>query len=69
MIQSFLEVDPFPADSYSHNFVLRMCATIEEHGLQDGNKFIDPKLLLPKKTWEMYVSLDVVGHYIVILSC
>lgn len=33
--------------------IQKMCATIEEHGLQDGNKFIDPKLLLPKKTWEM----------------
>lgn len=33
--------------------IYRMCITIEEQGLRGNDKYIDPKLLLPSKTWMM----------------
>lgn len=33
--------------------IYRMCITIEEQGLKGNDEYIDPKLLLPSKTWTL----------------
>lgn len=33
--------------------IYRMCITIEEQGLKGNDEYIDPKMLLPSKTWTL----------------